>query len=166
MQINEDELKKTAGIIVRKHVEDGSGNEAIYCDWYDQSTGRTWGVRCTIAFGWKHLSVTSSSRTPTWEIMCKMKDAFFGKDTWACEFHPAEKDYVNMDEHMLHIWMPLNEKLPMPPAEMVGFAGISSEDTKAIAKAYLSCLSEDEQMQLADQHFGMKMNRAMKRAGK
>ena len=82
--------------------------------------------------GWEHVSVSvvlvsddgdieSAGRTPTWEEMAKAKDLFFEKDETCIEYHPAMKDYVNMNPNVLHIWRPVREALPTPPKFLVGF---------------------------------------------
>ena len=65
--------------------------------------------------GWEHLSVSYRHRCPTWEEMCSMKDKFFRKDECCVQYHPAEKDYINVSKYCLHIWKPINGKLLTPP---------------------------------------------------
>ena len=65
--------------------------------------------------GWDHVSVSHCSRCPTWNEMCQIKDIFFEKDECCVEYHPAEKDYVNIHPYCLHIWKPQNVELPKPP---------------------------------------------------
>ena len=56
---------------------------------------------------------------PTWEEMCKIKGIFFGPDECCVEYHPAEKDYVNVHPYCLHIWRPQNAEIPKPPTIFV-----------------------------------------------
>ena len=65
--------------------------------------------------GWDHVSVSFARRCPTWEEMCKIKGIFFGPDECCVEYHPAEKDYVNVHPYCLHIWRPQNAEIPKPP---------------------------------------------------
>ena len=74
----------------------------------------SWGL------GWEHLSVSRPHQTPSWDIMCKLKEIFWNDDEACVEYHPAKKDYVNFHEHCLHIWRPINKKLPTPPSILVG----------------------------------------------
>jgi len=70
--------------------------------------------------GWEHVSVSCISRVPSWEIMCEIKDMFFNEDEVVMQLHPAKKDYVNNHPNCLHLWKPLNKKIPTPPSIMVG----------------------------------------------
>ena len=69
--------------------------------------------------GWDHVSVSFANRTPTWEEMCIAKDVFFKPDECCVQYHPAEKDYVNIHDHCLHIWRPHKIIIPTPPKELV-----------------------------------------------
>lgn len=73
-------------------------------------------------YGWKHVSVSYMERdnTPTWDIMCKIKDLFWEPEDWVVQYHPAKSEYINNHPGVLHLWQPLNEKLPTPPSIMVG----------------------------------------------
>ena len=70
---------------------------------------------CSWGDNWDHVSVSLSNRCPTWEEMCKIKDIFFRSDECCVEYHPAEKDYVNLHQYCLHIWRPPKETMPTPP---------------------------------------------------
>lgn len=66
--------------------------------------------------GWEHVSVSvDSAKCPTWEEMCFIKDLFWNKDEWVIQFHPNEKDYINIHPGVLHLWKPVNANLPTPP---------------------------------------------------
>ena len=84
--------------------------------------GKIYGtVIWSVGGGWDHVSVNPrESKTPTWEIMCEIKNIFFHEDETVVEYHPAKRDYVNNLEHCLHLWRPQEEKLPVPPPIMVG----------------------------------------------
>jgi hypothetical protein len=83
--------------------------------------GELWLVRISDGCGWRHLSISNSQRKmlPSWNIMCRVKDAFFGDDSWVVQFHPAKADCVNDHPFVLHLWEPLNETLPHPPVVLV-----------------------------------------------
>lgn len=70
--------------------------------------------------GWEHVSVSLPHRCPTWGEMCMIKNLFFNKDETVIQYHPAESEYVNAHEYCLHLWRPINEKIPTPPKEFVG----------------------------------------------
>lgn len=76
---------------------------------------------CVIASdqeGWKHVSVSfgqQSPKPPTWDVMCAVKDLFFEPEDCVIQYHPPKSEYVNHHPGCLHLWMPLNEKIPLPP---------------------------------------------------
>lgn len=70
---------------------------------------------------WEHVSVSlhSQDKTPTWEIMCYIKDLFWGDDETVVQFHPKQSEYVNTHPHVLHLWKPVGEEIALPPRFMV-----------------------------------------------
>jgi hypothetical protein len=70
--------------------------------------------------GWEHVSVSRTDRCPTWAEMCEVKAMFWGEDVWVLQYHPARADYVNAHPFCLHMWRPVGEYFPTPPAWMVG----------------------------------------------
>lgn len=71
--------------------------------------------------GWEHLSVSQRNKTPSWDIMCRMKEIFWGNDEVCVEYHPKREDYVNFHPHCLHIWKEIGKEFPTPPSIFVGF---------------------------------------------
>lgn len=71
--------------------------------------------------GWEHLSVSQRNKTPSWDIMCRMKEIFWGDDEVCVEYHPKKEDYVNFHPHCLHIWKEVGKEFPTPPSIFVGF---------------------------------------------
>lgn len=76
---------------------------------------------------WEHVSVSvrnrrdvQLSRCPTWQQMCRVKEAFWGEDETVMQLHPPVVDYVNQHPFCLHLWRPGNEAIPRPPAMFVG----------------------------------------------
>jgi hypothetical protein len=70
--------------------------------------------------GWEHVSVsTRNNRTPSWEEMCTVKRLFFKDDEVVMQLHPAEKDYINDNKFVLHLWRPKLKKIPLPRKDMV-----------------------------------------------
>jgi hypothetical protein len=71
--------------------------------------------------GWEHCSVSIISanskikrpRLPRWDEMCFIKELFWEDDEVVMQLHPKKSDYVNNFE-VLHLWKPLNEKIPTP----------------------------------------------------
>lgn len=78
--------------------------------------GELWFVIISDKIGWKHLSVSNAQKKimPSWMVMCRLKDAFYGDDECCVQYHPAKDDYVNSHPYCLHLWMPLDERLPQP----------------------------------------------------
>lgn len=67
--------------------------------------------------GWDHVSVSRKKRCPNWPEMCHAKRLFFEDDEVVIQYHPRESERVN--PFCLHLWRPLDEKLPIPPADFV-----------------------------------------------
>jgi hypothetical protein len=73
---------------------------------------------------WEHVSATmyryltpnnKKYSTPTWDEMCVIKSLFWEPEDCVVQFHPPESNYVNEHKHVLHLWRPLEETMPMPP---------------------------------------------------
>jgi hypothetical protein len=85
-------------------------------------------IRCMSSngLGWDHVSVTvaaknqNSTRCPTWEEMCWVKDQFWNKDEVVWQYHPAESNYVSDHHFCLHLWSKQNFEMPTPDPIMVG----------------------------------------------
>jgi hypothetical protein len=69
--------------------------------------------------GWDHVSVSLENRIPTWEEMEMVKRLFFKPHEIAVQFHVPPKDHINVHPHVLHLWRPQREKIPLPPTWMV-----------------------------------------------
>lgn len=76
--------------------------------------------------GWEHVSV-SSKTTPTWEEMCVIKDLFFEPEEVVMQLHPKKSEYINNCKTCLHLWKPINEKIPTPPSILVGIKELNDE---------------------------------------
>lgn len=73
--------------------------------------------------GWQHVSVSlaDSAFTPTWAIMCWVKDLFWEPEDVVVQFHPRASDYVNHHPGCLHLWRCTDgREFPTPPAFFVG----------------------------------------------
>jgi hypothetical protein len=75
--------------------------------------------------GWEHVSVANVHKTPSWEVMCCVKDLFWMGEEAVMQLHPPQRDYVNYHEHCLHLWRPLTGVIPLPPSELVGPKGVT-----------------------------------------
>jgi len=69
--------------------------------------------------GWDHISVSLSHRCPTWIEMDYIKRIFMGDDVVAYQLHVKSKDHINCHPHVLHIWRPWSQEIPLPPKEYV-----------------------------------------------
>lgn len=85
-------------------------------------------VQCiaSAGHGWEHVSVTikHSHIPPHWDIMCRIKDIFWGRDVWVVEFHPPFVEYVNNHPGCLHLWRPIGQAFPVPQSMLVGIKGL------------------------------------------
>lgn len=70
--------------------------------------------------GWEHVSVSLDDRCPTWREMCRIKDVFWDRSDVVMQLHPSESEYVNLHPNCLHLWRPIDQSIPLPPAWMVG----------------------------------------------
>lgn len=83
--------------------------------------GEMWQVILSDGLGWRHLSITNAQKNmlPSWNVMCRVKEYFFGDDSWTVQYHPPKDDYIDVHPYVLHLWEPLNEELPKPFSFMV-----------------------------------------------
>ena len=70
--------------------------------------------------GWEHVSVSLANRCPTWEEIDYVKNVFWTDDEAVMQLHVPKDRHVNWHPFCLHMWKPLNEKIPLPPKVMVG----------------------------------------------
>lgn len=98
------------------------GEEGFFGTYVDPFSRKIYSIVFSWGMDWEHLSVNPihERKTPTWELMCRLKDIFWKEDEACVEYHPVKDDYVNNMPFCLHIWKPSKEKLPTPPAIMVG----------------------------------------------
>ena len=71
--------------------------------------------------GWEHVSVSQPSKTPSWEIMAKVKEMFFEEEEVVIQYHPKKSEYINNHKHCLHLWRPIDKEIITPPTWMIGF---------------------------------------------
>jgi hypothetical protein len=78
--------------------------------------------------GWEHVSVEVrasqignkyQTRYPTWNEMCRIKNIFWDEEDTVLQFHPAKSEYVNIHEHVLHLWRKSDTNAELPPSEFV-----------------------------------------------
>jgi len=99
---------------------DAAGNNGVFVIPYP---GRSMRLR-TVASdgdGWEHVSVSMSGLAcPTWPMMAHIKRMFWDAEDVVIQYHPAESQYVNCHPFTLHLWRPVGQSFPTPPAWMVG----------------------------------------------
>lgn len=74
---------------------------------------------------WEHISVRAhrlgkiNSRIPTWKEMHQVKSLCWEPEDTVMQLHPAQSRYVNRHPHVLHLWRPVKESIPVPPLDLV-----------------------------------------------
>lgn len=85
--------------------------------------------------GWEHVSVSMPDRCPTWAEMCYIKNLFWDPGDAVMQLHPPADDYVNNHEFCLHLWRPMGQQIPLPPAFMVGYKGLDPKQARLLARS-------------------------------
>ena len=75
---------------------------------------------------WDHVSIhimdkKGRASTPTWAMMCKIKDLFWDEEDCVIQYHPPKSSYINHHPHTLHLWRSHLQEVMIPPPELVGF---------------------------------------------
>jgi len=70
--------------------------------------------------GWRHVSVSRRSRTPSYEDMDWIKQQFWSDDECVMQLHVPKSEHINHHPYCLHLWQPINGTIPRPPAILVG----------------------------------------------
>lgn len=73
-----------------------------------------------IGRGWEHVSVSLPHRCPSWAEMCKVKALFWDDEDTVMQLHPPKSEWVNNHKFCLHLWRPIGQAIPRPPALLVG----------------------------------------------
>ncbi len=77
--------------------------------------------------GWEHASAKQYLgredgrdrwRCPTWHSMTWLRDQLWGNEQLAVQFHVPIFEHINVDDHVLHLWVYAGE-IPQPPEWMV-----------------------------------------------
>ena len=67
---------------------------------------------------WIHVSASGQKGSgyflPAWEDMKRVKHDFIGPDRWAYQVFPAEKDYLNQNPFVLHLFTLLEGEPALP----------------------------------------------------
>jgi hypothetical protein len=70
---------------------------------------------------WEHVSVSLPNRCPNWPEMSFVKDLFWDAVETVMQLHPPKSQWINNHPYCLHLWRPMTEKIPLPPAIAVGY---------------------------------------------
>jgi hypothetical protein len=76
--------------------------------------------------GWEHVSVTDQTTrrsqlvAPSWEMMCRVKRAFWDDEETVIEYHVPISEWINDHPGCLHLWRPIGIEIPRPPSLFVG----------------------------------------------
>lgn len=70
---------------------------------------------------WEHVSVSTRHRCPNWKEMCFVKDLFWDAEEAVMQLHPPRSTWINNHPHCLHLWRPIDGKIPLPPEIAVGY---------------------------------------------
>lgn len=64
-------------------------------------------------------TVIGSQRTPTWDEMDYVRKLLFRGDEWVLQYHAPLTSHIEDHPHVLHMWRPQDENIPVPPRWMV-----------------------------------------------
>ena len=81
--------------------------------------GQWYNVIASNGGGWEHVSVSGKKKPPNWNTMCIIKGLFFEDNEVVMQLHPAKVDHINLHTNCLHLWRPIEQKIPLPPIEFV-----------------------------------------------
>ncbi|WP_434056904.1 DUF7694 domain-containing protein [Bradyrhizobium tunisiense] len=82
--------------------------------------------------GWEHVSVSTLRRCPNWEEMCFVKDLLWDEEECVMQLHPPYSQYVNNSRYCLHLWKPIRENIPRPPASFIGVVGLGPSEAASL----------------------------------
>jgi hypothetical protein len=69
---------------------------------------------------WEHVSVSLPNRCPNWPEMCFVKDLFWDAEETVMQLHPPKSQWISNHPYCLHLWLPLDVEIPLPPDIAVG----------------------------------------------
>lgn len=69
--------------------------------------------------GWEHVSVSLDNRCPNWNEMCHVKSLFWEDNEVVMQLHVEKENHINLHPYCLHLWKPIDLKIPLPPNFMV-----------------------------------------------
>jgi len=91
-------------------------------------------VMASDGLGWQHVSVSipGKNHTPSWSMMCQVKDMFWEEEDCVMQIHPPKSLYISHHPGCLHLWKPTEPgvSIPLPAPIMVGWQFIDGRWTK------------------------------------
>lgn len=101
--------------------DDSFGFNGFFCLWIGDKRVK---AMASDGEGWQHVSVSlndTPKKTPSWDVMCQVKDLFWEDEDVVVQFHPKKSEYVNNHSGCLHLWRCTDgRQFPTPPQIMVG----------------------------------------------
>ena len=128
-----DEIKNSGRVVITEQNDDGFSG-MFYAPGISATLICSWGG------GWEHVSIspTRKSYTPSWDDMCRLKEAIFKDEETVVQIHPPKSEYVNNMPNCLHLWRCTYKDMVLPPAVFVGIkkGQTMAEVEQAIKAAY------------------------------
>ncbi len=76
---------------------------------------------------WKHLSVSTADRTPSYDELLAMRDRFFAAESEVIQVFPPREEHRNAHPHCLHLWSRSVRLCPKLLADAVAPRGASPQ---------------------------------------
>jgi hypothetical protein len=110
-----ERFRVTAGILASQKATHGN-NGMFLIPLRDPATQAVLQARAMASDqeGWEHVSVSFQSKTPSWDVMCTIKDLFWGPTDWVVQYHPPEREYVNFSSALPAHVAPDRPSVPHP----------------------------------------------------
>ena len=70
-------------------------------------------------YAWEHVSVSLPGRCPNWAEMSFIKDLFWDESETVMQLHVPKSEHRNRHPNCLHLWKPVDIKIPRPPNDTV-----------------------------------------------
>jgi hypothetical protein len=115
-----ERFRITAGMMASNAYHGNNG--AFIIPLRDPNSAKVLKVRVVAAdqAGWEHVSVSFPTKTPSWDVMCIVKDLFWDAEDCVVQYHPPKSDYVSFHPYCLHLWRQVGVEYTRPPSYLVG----------------------------------------------
>lgn len=83
--------------------------------------GKVYKVIASAGDGWEHVSISAKDgkATPSWEVMCAIKELFWDDAATVIQFHPRKSEYINNHPGVLHLWRKCDTNPELPDSRLV-----------------------------------------------